>query len=144
MNRTITITNGDKTYSGRIGVITGTTLGIEDHGIMTCYLNIEFDGGGIGVGGHALDTPFLDNHGDFVRREGSAYGLDLIMWIIKTVSVNSWENLKGQKVIVLFDGDSMWGSKAVGIAHTIDESKILVFDDHYESWSENHSDEIRL
>ena len=37
--------------------ITRTTLGVEDHGILTAFLHLEGDGWGIGFGGYALDEP---------------------------------------------------------------------------------------
>lgn len=35
--------------------ITDTMLGIEDHGIMTCFIFCEFASGCCGFGGYSLD-----------------------------------------------------------------------------------------
>ncbi|PZR55273.1 hypothetical protein DNL40_02565 [Xylanimonas oleitrophica] len=138
MGRTITVEHGGKTYGGQVGTIESTTFGTTDHGIVTAMLHVKFDGGGIGVGGMVLDTPRKDEVGKSLGREGSAYGLDLLMWIMRTVGVDRWEKLPGKQVIVLFDGgrSSYLGSTSVGIAHITDEREVLILDDHAKTWRE--------
>jgi hypothetical protein len=132
-NRSITIEHGGKTYGGQIGTITSTRLGMEDHGITTASLTVEWAGGGVSVGGFALDTVADKTAGDYSRR-GTAYGLDHILRILEAVGVERWERLVGEQVIVLFEGRSAWGAQSVGIASTTDDSKVFVMEDHAEAW----------
>jgi hypothetical protein len=132
-NRTIVIEHGGKEYGGQIGTIKSTRLGFEDHGILTASLGVEWQGGGVSVGGFCLDEP-KDREGRDFTRTGTAYGLDYIIRTIETVGVERWEQLVGQQVIVLFEGRSAWGSMSVGIANTTDDSKVLILKEHAESW----------
>ena len=109
-----------KTYSGELAVIKSTTLGYEDHGILTSFLHCEWEGGGISAGGYRLDKR---------GRIGTAFGTDQILRIIETVGVMSWEKLSGRSIIVLFATESNLGSQAVGIAG-VHNDKVLVFADH--------------
>lgn len=92
--------------------ITSTMLGLEDHGIMTCTLFLEFANGGCGYGGYALDTY------DEVKkmRVGTAAGLDAIMQLMKTLEVEKWEDLKGKYVRCETTG---WGGTVTNIGHLI-------------------------
>lgn len=130
-----TIEHDGKTYSGQIGTIKRTSLGVEDHGIMTAMLHIEWKGGGIGAGGNTMDEPRKGEDGKHLGRFGTAYGLDHIMRILETVGVDKWEQLPGEKVIVLFEGPSWIGSTASGIAGITNET-VLNFKDHAASFIE--------
>lgn len=92
--------------------ITGTMLGFEDHGIMTFFIYLEWDGAGIGFGGYALDQ--YDKALD--RRVGVGYSLDLLKEIMEVVGVEKWEDLKGQYVRVESEG---WGGKALAIGNLL-------------------------
>jgi hypothetical protein len=133
MSRELIIEHNGVEYGGQIGTVTSTRLGYESHGILTASLGVEWKGGGVSAGGYCLDTP-KDIDGRDYTRVGTAFGLDHLIRIIETVGVESWEAIKGQHVIVLFEGRSAWGSQSVGIAHTTDESKVLVFTEHAAAW----------
>lgn len=133
MSRSIVITHNGIEYGGQIGTITSTALGYESHGILTASLTIEWKGGGVSVGGYVLDEP-RDRDGRDYSRKGTAYGLDHIIRIIETVGVERWEGLKGQQVIVLFEGKSAWGSQSVGIASTTDDAKVFILREHADAW----------
>lgn len=120
-----TIQHEGKTYAGQIGTIKSTQLGVQDHGVMTATLNVEWSGGGIGVGGYTLDSPRKDDNGKFLGRIGTAYGLDHVMRLLETVGVDRWEQMPGKQVIVLFEGEGGWGSISCGIAGITNEK---VFD----------------
>lgn len=92
--------------------ITHTSLGYEDHGIFTFYLTLEGDGWGVGFGGRVLDT----YNKTLKRRVGTAYGLEQIGAILRTVGVSNWEQLKGQYVRCKTDG---LGSKVSRLGHII-------------------------
>lgn len=128
-----TIEHDGKTYSGQIGTIKSTSLGTQDHGIITSMLHVEWTGGGIGVGGYCLDEPRKDADGKRIGRFGTAYGLDHIMRVLETVGVDKWEQLPGKQVIVLFEGESRLGSFACGIAGITNE-RVLNFNDHAASF----------
>lgn len=130
MTRHLIITHNGTQYNGTIATIRTTTFGMEDHGLMTFYLQCEWPGAGVGVGGYVLDSY------DEIKKErvGTAYGLDAIKQVLATVGVERWEDLPGSHVIVLFDDPNHWGSVVRGIAHPIDEDKVLIFREHSDSW----------
>lgn len=86
----------------RNAAITSTMLGIEDHGIMSFYLYLDYGGSGQGAGGWSLDTPVKIGN-TFLRRVGTAEGLSLIMKILDVVGVGKWEDLKGKHIRVKQD-----------------------------------------
>jgi hypothetical protein len=75
--------------------ITRTMLGTEDHGIMTFFLHLEYDGGGQGFGGYGMDEPVKDENGKFLRRRGTAFGCDAILRVLETLEIENWEDLPG-------------------------------------------------
>jgi len=74
-----------------------TTLGYEDHDILTFYLNLDYGGAGQGFGGFALDEPIHDA-GRFVGRIGTAFGMEAIHRVLDVVGVRRWEDLPGKYV----------------------------------------------
>lgn len=94
--------------------ITGTMLGIEDHGIMTFLVYLESDCWGIGFGGYALD----EYDTKLERRVGIGMSLDLLKEIMEVVGVDKWEDLEGRYVRVASEG---WGGKALGIGNILKE-----------------------
>jgi hypothetical protein len=93
-------------------IIKSTKLGIEEHGIFTAYLHLEGDGWGCGFGGYAMDT-WIDREN---KRVGTRFGCDFITGVLKTLEVDSWENLKGKMVRAETEG---WGGKILRIGHPI-------------------------
>lgn len=89
-----------------------TMLGLEGHGIMSCYLHLEFQSGGCGFGGYAFDD--WDKAKE--RRVGVAFGTESIMRILDTVGVEKWEDLKGKYIRVETEG---WGGGIPKIGHII-------------------------
>lgn len=71
--------------------IESTMLGYEDHGILTCFVHLDYGGSGQGFGGYGLDQ--YDKATD--KRKGSAYGIAFIKGILDTLEVEKWEDLKG-------------------------------------------------
>lgn len=57
-----------------------TTLGFEDHGIMTAWLHLEYEGAGQGFGGWALTDKAM---------------YDFVKGVLDTLEVDEWEKLKG-------------------------------------------------
>lgn len=129
MSKHITVDHNGKTYGGQLAVIKSTSLGYEDHGILTVFIHTAWPGGGVGVGGYALDV--YDESLD--QRVPSAYGLDQVVQIMATVGVDVWEKLVGEQVIVLFEGGSWPGSRSVGIASALDD-KVFILSEHAAEW----------
>lgn len=88
----MSIQNGREIKNARI---VRTTLGIEDHGILTCMIHLDYGGSGQGFGGWCLDEPVRDNEGNFKGRKGTAIGMQFIQGVIETLKVEDWENLIG-------------------------------------------------
>ena len=77
--------------------IESTMLGYEDHGILTCFLYLDYGGGGHqGFGGYAFD----DYREEVRERVPVAFGAQFISSILKTVGATSWEKLPGQHLRV--------------------------------------------
>lgn len=118
----ITVDHAGKTYYGHLGTIDRTTLGFHDRGFVTADLACSWSGGGVSVGGRVLS-----DHG-----KGTSYGLDLIMRILKTVGVETWEELTGEHVIVLFTEEHSVGMTPVGIAGV--KGEVLILEEHATEW----------
>ena len=71
----------------------------EDHGIMTCFLSLNYGGASQGFGGYGLDEP-VRKDGEFIGRRGTAYGMEFIIRILDTVGVDRWDQLVGQHIRV--------------------------------------------
>jgi len=97
--------------------IDSTTLGVEDHGILTCMLMLSGDGWGIGFGGYAMDEPEKDEAGKFVGRRGTAFGAEYIRLLLETLQVKRWEDLPGTIVRVETEGGC--GGRALRIGHAL-------------------------
>lgn len=83
--------------------ITGTMLGIEDHGIFTSFVHLEWPSGGIGVGGYVL---------------GGKSGIKFIEETLRVIGVDKWEDLKGKYCRVKLGG---LGEPAIAIGHIIED-----------------------
>jgi hypothetical protein len=93
------------------GKIHSTMLGIEDHGIMTFFVNIDFGGSGQGFGGYALDGK--------AGQVGHSKSIQAIRKILQTVDVTQWEDLKGKYVRVRKDKE--YGGTIKAIGHIIED-----------------------
>ena len=75
--------------------IRSVQLGFEDHGILTCRLNLDYGGSAQGFGGYGFSHR---PRGD--KDIGSADFADYIIGILRTLEVDSWENLPGKSLRV--------------------------------------------
>lgn len=100
-------------------IIEKTMLGIEDHGIMTFYIDLKQSGSGQGFGGYTLDDrPLQDAQGHrFGDRQPSILCGFCIKRILDVVGVNKWEDLVGKHVRV--DGEEYGDIYAIG--HIIED-----------------------
>jgi len=85
--------------------ITSASLKIE-HGCLSLWLMMEFNGGGQGFGGYALDEPLKDINGKFIRRQGTAYGTEWILRIMNLFEVYDFSKLVGQSCRIEKDSHS--------------------------------------
>lgn len=99
-----------------IAKVESTMLGLEDHGILSAMLFVTYGGGsGQGIGGYCLDEPIHDPETDrFLRRRGTAYGMEWVARCLKACGVASWEKIAGRTIMVLKEDDS-WGARVLGI-----------------------------
>lgn len=106
--------------------IESTFLGVDDHGIMTFWLNLDYGGSGQGAGGWCLD----EYKKKIDKRGGGARSMELIMRILSTVGVDTWEELPGKYIKAKCDMGKVYGiCSALG-------DKWLMFDDFFKEVSE--------
>lgn len=74
--------------------IRSTSLGREDHSIMTAFIHLDYGGTGQGFGGWAFDEPAADRAPDS-RRRGAAFGCDFILRVLEVLEIETWEKLPG-------------------------------------------------
>jgi len=128
-----TFTKDGTTYMLQLGTIERTTLGYEDHGIFMAWLMLEFDGSAQGAGGYVLDNP-VGERGVNSRREGTAYGMDHIIQLLKVVGVEEWEALKGKHIYAI--REESYGP-IVGLAHfKKPTSTYFFFKEHANAWKD--------
>lgn len=136
--RTLIIEHKGTKYTGHVATIKNTMLGIEDHGIMSVSLPMEWPGGGVSFGGYALDK-----YNKLIEaREATTYGMDFIMQVMYTVGSYTWEGIKGKQVIALFDyaeSGNTWGGMIRGIAH-LTEDRVFIPTVHFEEWEAAHGE----
>ena len=106
------------------GLIKSTMLGMEDHGIFTYMLHIEFAGSGCGYGGYALD----EWNQQAKRRVGWVQGIQVLADLMAAVGVRKWEDLPGTYVRCEHEG---WGGKILKVGHVI-EDKWFCMNDYTE------------
>ena len=92
--------------------ITSTMLGIEDHGILTAMIQLDYGSSSQGFGGFMFDM----SRGKGPRK-GLPFAAEFIRSLLDTLEVNDWESLKGKVVRVRRGQD--WNSKIVAIGHII-------------------------
>jgi hypothetical protein len=107
--------------------ITKTMFGVEDHGILTFWLQVDYGHSGQGIGGYALDGP-IHKDGQFVRRQGSAMGMELMARVLNVVGVPYWEELPGKYIRV-----RATDSKVQAIGNVI-KDEWLDFNNFFEEW----------
>lgn len=89
----------DNTVKTQNAKIKSTFLGMEDHGIWTFSLNLDYGSAGQSAEGFCLDEPRHKNE-KFIGRFGTSKGMQAIMEICKVVGVDSWEELPNKYIRV--------------------------------------------
>lgn len=101
--------------------ITKTKLG-QEHGCLTADIIVEGDSWGCAFGGYCLDH-WCAGVGEHTSTDG--YGA--IIELMKTLEVESWEELKGKYVRV--ESES-WGGRILKIGHLM-KDKWFSFDEYF-------------
>lgn len=96
-------------------IIKSTTLGYEDHNIMTVWLHLDFGGTGQSFGGYALD--------EYVKAKDTRIPhVSFAAWvkgIIDAVGVRNWEELKDKHIRV--EREDGWNGKITRIGHFLED-----------------------
>lgn len=106
--------------------ITKTKLG-QEHGCLTADIIVEGDSWGCAFGGYCLDHWCAE-----VGKHSSTDGYGAIIELMKTLEVESWEELKGQYIRVESEG---WGGRILKIGHLI-KDKWFSFDEYFKEAKE--------
>ncbi len=80
------------------GKVASVSISIEDHGCLTAWLFIDFNGGGCGFGGYMLGKA------DGGNIPGKGYAAEYIVRCLKTVGVGKWEDMAGEPIRCLNEG----------------------------------------
>ena len=93
--------------------IESTMFGLEDHGIMTFWIHLDYGGSGQGMGGIAT--------GGTVSRECRSWFFpEFARQLLLATGVDSWDKLPGTPVRVEPESDD-WSSRLVRIGHFLDD-----------------------
>ena len=79
-----------------IGKIEKTTLGYEDHGILTAYISFNFGSSGQSAGGMMFSWR---PHGE--KEQFADAGMAFVSGVLRACGVDCWEKLVGRTVYVL-------------------------------------------
>lgn len=95
------------------GAITSVSIDNDSHGMLTAWLQLEFEGSGCGFGGYGLGK----GDGGNLSEPSLNYAAEWFARCISTVhddGYGTWENLKGKPVRALTEG---LGGGIVAIGH---------------------------
>ena len=94
-------------------IIEGTMLGIEDHGILTAFVNVKGKGWGQGFGG------FSHDHGA-TKPIGHASLATFVRGVLDALGVETWERLKGVTCRVRWN-EGKWNGSISAIGHIVED-----------------------
>ena len=111
----------------RNATIRSTFLGIEDHGFLSHFINLDYGGSGQGWGGFVLGTP-----------KGKSTGLteDLLIHCLSVVGAEKWEVLSGKPCRVL-----RHNGFAVALGNYLDDRWVWLADDGIHGGTEQEARE---
>lgn len=102
-------------YEKEIAQVEGTFLGVEDHGILTAIIYLDYGVGVQGAGMYTFDTYNRPREGDPYapmydsERVGTAYGAEWIRLVLKAFGAEKWEDLPGRNIYALKKKGDKWG-----------------------------------
>lgn len=98
----------------QIARITSTFLGVEDHGIFTATIQVDYGGSAQGIGQYDLR---------------GAGGSTWLMKFLAACGGGTWESLVGRTILVLKEHDG-WNSRVVGVEPLpFDDGEPFIFED---------------
>ena len=116
----------------RIAKVESTFLGVEDHGMLTAIIDLDYGGAGQGAGLYVFDAynapdarqgqyaPMYDND-----RVGTAYGMEWIRRVLEAFGVDKWEALKGRTIFAYAEHSKVHGFEPL----PTEEGKKFMFDE---------------
>lgn len=119
-------------FTEKNALIKSTFLGREDHGIFTFWIHMDYGGTCQGFGGYGLDDVQNDENGKFVCRTGTVVGMQLIIEILKTLEVKSWEDLPTKHCRVRGNR-----GRITGIGHIL-KDKWFMIDEFFKEYLEGN------
>lgn len=124
----------EKTWHKRIAKITSTMLGFEDHGIFTAVLHVDYGGSSQGLGCFAMGGKGWRDE----KPTAHILSGEFIVRVLKACGVDTWEQLNGRTIHVLFDEDS-WNATPRGIENLpTEDGERFVFAEWQERAKEAH------
>lgn len=121
----VAVEHGGQQYAARIATVHATKLGIADYGHPVLEMTMNLGSNTfVGVGGYSVGQ-----NGPAGRHVGTAFGMDQILAILHTCGSETWEQLPGTRLLVIFDGKD----RAIGIAG-LDNDQVLIFSEHADSF----------
>ena len=111
--------------------ISSASLDIHDRGILTFYINVDYEEGmSQGIGGYALDE-YDEALG---RRIGTAYGCEVIRQLLLLLNVDNFSEMVNKDIWVLTEGTGL-NIKPIGIQTLrADGGKSIIFKDVLEQF----------
>lgn len=94
--------------------IRSVQLGFEDHGILTCWLNLDYGGSVQGFGGYGFSHR---PRGD--KDVGAPDLADYLIGILRTLEVDAWEKLPGTPIRVETNGEGGCALTILRIGHLL-------------------------
>jgi len=104
----IVLNREDNKMEEKNAIITNVSLEIEDHGILSSFLTLDYGGSGQGFGGYFLYSP------SGWKEHDKGWAGHFIWRVLETVGVSDWSQLKGKVIRVRIENDF-----ARAIAHPI-------------------------
>ena len=122
-------------YNKKLAKISSASLSME-RDILSFWIFVDYEkGGGQGVGGITLDNPKKERQPDgtekFIKRQGTAYGCEVIRRLLAALGVNDFSEMKGRNIWVLGTGEG-FGFKPIGIQklrNDLGDKEPVIFDD---------------
>jgi hypothetical protein len=95
-------------------IISSTILTIDDHGVLSAWINLDYGRGGQGFGGYALYLPK-----SFTHHELKSFAGHFIFRCMEIADVTEWSFLKGKAIRVRTDSDKDFDGSIVAIGHIV-------------------------
>ena len=96
------------------GVIESVTITNDEHGCLTAWLNLNFNGGGCGMGGFHLGRGQGGNLEDDPGKSYCAEWISRCIVSLTDTGYGTWEGLKGKPIRALSEG---LGGGIVAVGH---------------------------